>query len=90
MDVLNKTKGSGSFKINEYEQVYARNGPMKFTIVANRDLKKNQIIKKEDITLRRTGETNIIKQRDYLNLIGKKVKKDIPKMGLVNWGNIEK
>ncbi len=90
MELLNKTKGNGNLKINEYEKIYARNGPMKFTIVANRDLKKGQIIKKEDITFRRTGEKNTIKQRDYLKLIGKKVKKDILKMGLVNWGNVGK
>jgi len=90
IELLNKTKGDGSFKINEYEQIYARNGPMKFTIVTNRNLKKGQLIKKEDITFRRTGEENTIKQRDYLELIGKKVKKDIPKFGLVNWENVEK
>jgi len=90
MELLNKTKGDGSFEISKYEKIYSKNGPMKFTIVANRALKRGQIIKKEDITFRRTGEENTINQRDYLNLIGKKVKKDIPKMGLVNWRNIEK
>ena len=90
MELLNKTKGDGSFEINEYEKIYAKNGPMKFTIVANRKLKKGEIINKDNITFRRTGEENTIRQRDYLELIGKEVKKDIPKNSLINWGNVEK
>jgi len=90
MNLLNKTKGDGSFEISKYEKIYSRNGPMKFTIVANRNLGKGEIINKDSITFRRTGEENIIKQRDYLKLIGKKVKKPILKFGLVNWENVEK
>jgi len=90
MDLLNKTRGDGSFEISKYEQIYSRKGPMKFTIVANRKLSKGKIINKKDITFRRTGEENTIKQSDYLKLIGKKVKKPILKFGLVNWGNVEK
>lgn len=90
MEVLNKAKGDGSFEIGDYENIYAKNGPMKFTIVASKDLKMGETIKKEDITFRRTKEENTIMQREYLNLLGKKTKMDIKKYELVNWENVER
>ena len=90
MVILNKTKGDSSLEIGKYESAYSRNGPMKFTIVANRDLKKDEIINKNDITFRRTREINTIKQIEFLNLIGGKIKEDIPKYSLVNWKKVKK
>lgn len=90
MKILIKTKGNGSFEISDYEDIYAKKGPMKFTTVASKELKKGNMIKKEDITFKRTGEENILEQREYLNLIGKKIKEDIFLNELINWGNIEK
>ncbi len=88
--LLNRAKGDGSFKISEYENIYAQNGPMKFTVVAAEYLKKGDIITENDITFRRTGEENNIKQREYLNIIGKRVLKNINKYQLVNWDVVEK
>lgn len=90
VNLLNKAKGDGSFKISEYENIYAQNGPMKFTIVAAKNLKKGEIITDNNITFRRTGEENNIKQREYLNLIGKRVIKNVNKYQLVNWDVVEK
>jgi len=90
MDALAKTKGDGSFEINDYENVYAKKGPMKFTIVAKRDIEKGAKITKEDLTFRRTGKENNIAQREYLDLIGKQAKEKIPMYSLINWGNVQK
>ncbi len=90
MDLLNKTKGDGTFDISEYEKIYSRRGPMKFTIVAGRDLEKGKIISKEDLTFRRTKEENNIKEKEYFDLIGKRTKENIPQFSLVNWNNVEK
>ena len=90
MECLNKAKGDGSFKITEYEKPYGKNGPMKFTIVANKNLAKGSILKKSDMTFRRTGEKNNIPQKDYLKFLGKKTSKDVTKFRLVNWSNVER
>ncbi|MBR9703040.1 N-acetylneuraminate synthase, partial [Candidatus Woesearchaeota archaeon] len=86
MDVLNRAKGDGSFEISDYENIYARNGPMKFTIVAAKDLEVNTTLTKENITFKRTGEENNIKQKEYSDLLGKKTTKTIKKNELINWG----
>ena len=88
--ILNKTKGDSSFNISPYEDIYAKNGPMKFTVVAKKNLKKGHIITKDNITFKRAGEENNIPQRDYMKLMGKKTKADILKNHLVNWGNVQK
>jgi len=90
MELLNKSKGDGSFEISDYENIYSQNGPMKFTIVADKNLKKGEIISETDITFRRTGEESTIKQRDYFQIIGKKTKIDIKKNSLINLEIIEK
>ena len=87
--ILNKTKGDGLFNIPPYEDIYAKNGPMKFTVVAKKNLKKGGIIKTDCITFKRTGEENNIAQREYLSLIGKTAKRYIPKNHLVNWSNVQ-
>jgi len=89
MDLLNKVLGKDSFEISSYENIVAKNGPMKFTIVASRNLRRGQTITKRDVTFKRTDLENTIEQRDYLKLIGKKLKVDVPQLGLINWEKVE-
>jgi N,N'-diacetyllegionaminate synthase len=90
LKLLQISKGDGCFELNVNEKIYGKNGPMKFTIVANRKIKKDSIICKEDLTFRRTKKENNVQQKEYLNFLGKKAKKDIKKNELINWGNIRK
>ncbi|MBI2658429.1 N-acetylneuraminate synthase family protein [Candidatus Woesearchaeota archaeon] len=90
MGILNKAKGDGSFEISDYENIYARKGPMKFTIVAAGDIKKGSSIGKKDLAFRRTKKENTIEQREFFSLIGKKAKEPIKKYSLISWRNVEK
>lgn len=90
LELLYKAKGKGGFELTEYEKPYGSIGPMKFTIVAKKDLKKNQIISKDMVTFKRTKQENNILQKEYLNIIGKKLSCDIKKDELISKEKIQK
>ncbi len=89
IQLLVTTLGTGKMEINEYEKAVASNGPMKFTIVAARDLKKGQRLTREDITFKRTEPENTVEQRDYLKLLGKKLTMDVKQAEAVNWDKVK-
>lgn len=88
--VIMDAVGDGSFAISEYENIYALNGPMKFTVVATRDIPAGHVILKEDITFKRTNEINTIRQREYFDIIGKTTKVEIKIHEILNWGKVER
>jgi N,N'-diacetyllegionaminate synthase len=88
--IIQDALGDGSFIISDYENIYALNGPMKFTVVATRDIPSGHIISKNDIAFKRTNEVNNIRQRDYLEIIGKKAKKEIKIHEILNWEKLER
>lgn len=90
MNLLNVTKGDGSFEITEYEKPYGKNGPMKFTPVALKNMKKEDLITKENTGLRRTAEENNVQQIEYMKLLGKKLVKDVKKFEHINWSVVKK
>ena len=58
-----------------------------FSLVANVDIPKGTVIKKEMIAIKRPG-TGI--EPKYLNaIIGKRVKRDIRKDEVLKWGDLE-
>ena len=90
INLLHLAKGDGTFNLSENEKSCGKIGPMKFTVVAKEDIKKNQIICKESIVFKRTKKENGVNQKDYCSFMGKIALKDIKKDDLLNWENVKK
>ena len=69
VNLLNSIAGDGSILLNEGEQQYSKYGPMKMAGVANKSLKKGEIVSLEDINFRRTSQTTDISQIELLENI---------------------
>lgn len=85
--VLQKALGDGSLKLNEYEKAYGKVGPIKKAIVAGRNIEANEKITSGNIAFKRTGQESSIKQKDIVELIGRKAKTKIMKDNLIDFEN---
>ena len=77
--ILKKLNGDGSLSLNTGEMKYSVFGPMKKTAVLNLDLKKNDVLKLNNIKFIRTKNLSDMSQLDIIKSFGKKISKDLAK-----------
>jgi sialic acid synthase SpsE len=81
--------GSGQITLSEPEKVYGNVGPMKKAIVARRDIKKGEKLCQENLWFKRSAEESTIQQKQFLQLLGSKAKRDIKKDEVITFSAIE-
>ena len=69
--ILKKLNGDGSLSLNTGEMKYSVFGPMKKTAVLNLDLKKNDVLKLNNIKFIRTKNLSDMSQLDIIKSFGK-------------------
>ncbi len=87
LNSLHKALGDGKLELNKYEQDYGKIGYIKKTIVAARDIEKEDEISMQNIAFKRTNEEGGIMQKDIMNLVGRRAKDTIKKNSLVTFKN---
>jgi sialic acid synthase SpsE len=85
--VLQKALGNGRFELNQYEKEYAKIGPMKKAIVAERDISKDEVISLQNIAFKRTKKVGTISQRELENLLKRKASHKIKKNEFITFKN---
>jgi len=89
MKIALQVHGSGQITLSESEKTYGNTGPMKKAIVAKRDIKKGEKLSLQNLWFKRTPEESTIQQKQFLQLLGSKVKMDIKKDDVIDFTKIE-
>lgn len=89
MKIVMQVHGSGQITLSEPEKTYGNVGPMKKAIVARRDIKKGEKLSLENLWFKRTAEESTIQQKQFLQLLGSKAKRDIKKDEVIAFSAIE-
>ena len=77
LEILDACLGDGALALSPAEQSYANFGPMKKAAVLKRDIRRDELIEAQDITLQRCGESSDISQVDIPSLFGQKAGRDL-------------
>jgi len=77
LKILEGVEGSGRLALNEGEKAYSTYGPLKMAVLSQRNLPIDTVLSLEDIQFQRTGQISDLSQLDVLDMLGKKICKDI-------------
>lgn len=80
--------GDGGLEMSNAELEYGRFGPMKKAIVAKRFIRKGEKLSFDNLWFKRTVEESLIKQNQFLQLIGLRVTRDVGKDEIIDFSKI--
>ncbi|EJL74901.1 N-acetylneuraminate synthase family protein [Chryseobacterium populi] len=88
-NAIYKSIGENSIIFSEAELNYGNTGPMKKALVARREIKKGEILKKEDIAFKRTEESSPLSQKDFNKVVNAIALTDLKKDQILSFSNLE-
>jgi len=80
--------GDGELKMSKAELEYGNVGPMKKAIVAKKFIKKGEKLSFDNLWFKRTEEESPVKQKQFLQLIGLKARKDIKEDEIIDFNKV--
>ena len=90
LEILSAIEGDGTLKLNPGEKKYSIYGPMKKAALLRNDVKKGEILTKENIIFKRTEQVSDMSQLDIQNNFGKIFQSDLPKGEVLFKNHLEK
>lgn len=89
MKIYLSVYGDGSLNLSEPELKYGNTGPMKKAIVANKEIKKGEVLTKDKLWFKRTEEESTVKQIQYQDLLGLKANKEIKEDEIIDFSKVD-